>query len=134
MQIPPVARIEKLTSAGRAYREIRGDKYLAGLMHTLYDAKSLPIDLFCVSHEFTGRIVRYLPDLRGVEPDYGGDCRCIRDKAPLEFIQNGFLRLRVNLNVRAFITDISPELQFIRKPAHKRSESDSLNDTVYTNL
>ena len=103
-------------------------------MHTLYDAKSLPIDLFCVSHEFTGRIVRYLPDLRGVEPDYGGDCRCIRDKAPLEFIQNGFLRLRVNLNVRAFITDISPELQFIRKPAHKRSESDSLNDTVYTNL
>ena len=134
MQIPPVARIEKFSPAGRAYRKIRGDKYLAGLMHTLYDTKSLPFDLFCVSHEFTDRIIRDLPDLLGVKPDYGGDCRGIRDKATLEFIQNGFLCLRVDLNVRALITDVASKLQLIGKPAHEGPESDSLNDTVYTNL
>ena len=134
MQIPPVARIEKFTPAGRAYREIRGDKYLAGLMHTLYDTESLPIALLCVSHEFAGRIIRDLPDLLGVEPDYGGNCRGVRDKATLEFIQDGFLCLRVDLNVRALITDVTSKLQLIGKPAHEGPESDSLNDTVYTNL
>ena len=69
-----------------------------------------------------------------IQPYDRGDRRRIRHETPSELSQNLFFRLCMDFNVGTFVADIALYPELIRQPAHERTESNSLDYSVYAYL
>ena len=120
VEIAAVLGVEKFPLAFFASGDIRRDKNLALFLFALDDIETCKIFI---------RIRHFRIQLQ-----YSGtDGRAVQDFFP-KSAQRAFISLREDFHVRPLVGHRSENAHTVRQPAHKRTEPDSLHDTVYLEI